>query len=94
MNDYTLEYCICHQYELPRRLYAFAKNFCHVTFYQALRLYELSVEEVITTYNAENLYDGPLGFGRGLVLAKNEWLKKMERIEEILRKNSGDSIDE
>ena len=94
MNDYTLEYCICHQYELPRRLYAFAKNFPHVTFYQALRLYELSVEEVITTYNVENLYEGPLSFGRGLVLAKNEWLKKMERIEEILRKDSGDSIDE
>lgn len=94
MNDYTLEYCICHQYELPRRLYIFAKNFRYVTFYQALRLYELSVEEVITTYNAENLYNGPLSFGRGLVLAKNEWLKKMEIIEEILRKNSEDSIDE
>ena len=94
MNESTFEYCIAHQYELPRRLYSFAKYFRHVTFYQALRLYELSVEEVITTYNAENLYDGPLGFGRGLVLAKNEWLKKMERIEEILWKNSGDSIDE
>ena len=61
-----------------------------MTFYQALRLYELSVEEVITTYNVENLYDGPLSFGRGLVLAKNEWLKKMERTEENLRKNSED----
>lgn len=90
MNESTYEYCVAHQYELSRRLYSFAKNFPHVTFYQALRLYELSVEEVIITYNAENLYDGPLGFGRGLVLAKNEWLKKMERIEEILRKNSED----
>ena len=90
MNESTYEYCVVHQYELPRRLYSFAKRFRHVTFYQALRLYELSVEEVITTYNVENLYDGPLGFGRGLVLAKNEWLKKMERIEEILRENSED----
>ena len=93
MNDYTLEYCICHQYELPRRLYAVAKNLPHVTFYQALRLYELSVEEVITTYTAENRYDGPLGFGRGLVLAKNEWLKKMEKIEEALRKNEDKTED-
>ena len=94
MNESTYEYCVANQYELPRRLYSFAKCFRHVTFYQTLRLYELSVEEVITTYNVENLYDGPLSFGRGLVLAKNEWLKKMERIEENLRKNSGDSIDE
>ena len=93
MNDSTLEYCICHQYELPRRLYSFAKYFRHVTFYQALRFYELSVEEVITTYNVENLYDGPLGFGRGLVLAKNEWLKKMGKIEEALRKNEDKTED-
>ena len=93
MNDSMLEYCIRHQYELPRRLYAFAKCFRHVTFYQALRLYELSVEEVITTYNVENLYDDPLSFGRGLVLAKNEWLKKMERIEEALRKNEDKTED-
>ena len=93
MNDSTFEYCVAHQYELPRRLYSFAKCFRHVTFYQALRLYELSVEEVITTYNVENLYDGPLGFGIGLVLAKNEWLKKMERIEEALRKNEDKTED-
>lgn len=91
MNESMFEYCVRHQHELPRRLYAFAKDFRHVTLYQALRLYELSVEEVITTYNAENLYDGPLSFGRGLVLAKKEWLKKMERIEEILRKNEEES---
>ena len=72
MNESTYEYCVAHQYELPRCLYSFAKYFRHVTFYQALRLYELSVEEIITTYNAENLYDDPLSFGRGLVLAKNE----------------------
>ena len=93
MNESTYEYCIAHQYELPRRLYSFAKCFRHVTFYQALRLYELSVEEVITTYDAENLYDGSLGFGRGLVLAKNEWLKKMEKIEEALRKNEDKTED-
>ena len=93
MNESTYEYCVVHQYELPRRLYSFAKYFRHVTFYQALRLYELSVEEVITTYDAENLYDGPLGFGRGLVPAKNEWLKKMDKIEEALRKNEDKTED-
>ena len=93
MNESTYEYCVVHQYELPRRLYSFAKCFRHVTFYQAFRLYELSVEEVITTYDTENLYEGPLSFGRGLVLAKNEWLKKMEKIEEALRKNEDKTED-
>ena len=72
------------QYELPRRLYHYAFLFPHVEFCKALQLYALSVEETIVMFNAKNLYDEPLSFGRGLVLARKLWLTKMERAEKIM----------
>ena len=83
MDDNLQKYLIDHQYELPRKLYYFAYRFPYVTFYQALELYEISVREVLTLYRAKNLYDNPLSFGRGLVLAQKFWLKKMDMANKI-----------
>ena len=77
------EWCIEHQYELPRRLYVYAKYYPNVSFIQALKLYELSVEETIVIFNANHLFDTPLSFGRGLVYARDKWLQKMQEAEEV-----------
>ena len=83
MDDNLRSLLIDHQFELPRRLTFLAYRFPHVEFYKALALYELAVEETLLLFNAENLYDEPLSFGRGLVQARNLWLAKMERAEKI-----------
>ena len=77
-----------HQYELPRRLYAYAKYYPNVSFIQALKLYELSVEEIIVIFNANHLFDTPLSFGRGLVYARDKWLQKMQEAEENLTRKT------
>lgn len=78
-----IEWCIEHQYELPRKLYTYAKYYPNVSFIQALKLYELSVKEIIVIFNANHLFDTPLSFGRGLVYARDKWLQKMQEAEEV-----------
>jgi len=85
MDKNMYEFLVMNQYNLPRRLHSSAYRFPHVAFYQALELYEISVREVLTLYRAKNLYDKPLGFGRGIVLAKELWLEKMAQAEKIQR---------
>lgn len=82
MDKTLLDICIQRQYELPRRLYAYAKYFPNVSFYQALKLYELAVEETIVIFNAKHLFDESLSFGRGLTYARNKWCQKMTLAEE------------
>ena len=83
MDDNLRNILVKHQYELPRKLWSFAYRFPYVAFYQALELYEISVREVLTLYKAKNLYDEPLSFGRGLVLAQKFWLEKMDMANKI-----------
>ena len=83
MNEDMRNYFIAHQYELPRSLYVYAESYPNVSFTQALKLYSLAVEEVIVLFKAKHLYDNPLSFGRGIMHAKNEWLKKMQHAEEL-----------
>ena len=83
MDDNLRSFLIARQFELPRRLMALAYRFPHVEFYKALALYELAVKETLLMFNAKNLYDEPLSFGRGLVRARNLWLEKMEKAEKI-----------
>lgn len=71
-----------HQYELPRKLFVYAENFPNVSFVRALKLYSLSVEEIILVTNEDNLFSGSLSCGRGLILARNLWLEKMKKAEE------------
>ena len=78
-----IDYCIEHQYELPRRLQYYAKYYPNVSFSQAIELYSLSVQEVIVVSKAKHLFDTPLGFGRGLVYARNKWFEKMSQAEKI-----------
>ena len=78
--------CVEHQYEIPRRLLGLVYRFPHVEAWKALALYELAVQETLVMFNAENLYDEPLSFGRGLVQVRNLWLAKMERAEKIMNK--------
>lgn len=87
VKDISIE----HQYELPRRLYAYAKYYPNVSFIQALKLYELSVEETIVIFNANHLFDTPLSFGRGLVHARNKWLQKMREAEKAATNNNCDA---
>lgn len=79
-------YCVEHQYEIPRRLLGMVYRFPHVEAWKALALYELAVQETLVMFNAENLFDEPLSFGRGLVQARSLWLAKMERAERIANK--------
>lgn len=83
MDDNLRSILIARQFELPRRLMTLAYRFPHVEFYKALAPYELAVKETLLMFNAKNLYDEPLSFGRGLVQARNLWLEKMERAEKI-----------
>ena len=78
-----MAWCIANQYELPGRLHLYAKYYPNVSFNQALKLYELAVEEIIVIFNAKHLFDTPLSYGRGLVYAKDKWLQKMQQAEEI-----------
>ena len=78
-----MDWCIAHQYELPRRLHSYAKYYPNVSFNQALKLYKLAVEETIIIFNVKHLFDTPLSFGRGLIYAKDKWLQKMRQAEEI-----------
>ena len=82
--DYDMkEYMIQHQYHLPSRLQCYAKYYPNVSFSQALELYALAVQETITIFNAKNLFDTPLSFGKGLTHAKNIWREKMQEAEVI-----------
>ena len=83
MDDCLRNILIKRQYELPRKLWEFAYRFPNVRFYQAIELYKISVREVLTLYRAKNLYDEPLSFGRGLVLAQKLWLEKMDMANKI-----------
>ena len=74
-----IDWCIEHQYELPRRLQYYAKYYPNVSFSQALELYSLSVQEIIVLFKVKHLFDAPLG----LVYAKDKWLQKMRQAEEI-----------
>ena len=78
-----MDYCIKHQYELPRGLQYYAKYYPNISFTQALELYSLSVQEVIVLFKAKHLFDTPLSFGRGLVYARDKWLEKMSQAEKI-----------
>ena len=83
MNKEMLDVLIENQYHLPLRLQSYANRFPNVTFNQALRLYEISVEEVLVTYKAKHLFDDLLSFGRGLCYARSKWLEKMELAEKV-----------
>lgn len=78
-----IDYCIEHQYELPRRLQYYAKYYPNVSFSQALELYSLSVREVIVLFQAKHLFNAPLSFGRGLIYARDKQLEKMSQAEKI-----------
>ena len=78
-----IDWCIKHQYELPRKLQYYAKYYPNVSFSQALELYSLSVQEIIVLFKAKHLFDTSLSFGRGLVYAKDKWFQKMQQAEEI-----------
>lgn len=87
MDKCFKEYCIEHQYELPRKLYVYAECYPNVSFLQALRLYELAVAETLIILKAKTLFDSPLYYGRGLVYARDIWIEKMSRAETIMKKN-------
>lgn len=87
MDKNFKEFCIEHQYELPRKLYVYAKRYPNVSFLQALKLYELAVAETLIIFKAKTLFDSPLYYGRGLACARDIWIEKMSRAETIVRKN-------
>lgn len=78
-----IDYCIEHQYKLPRGLQSYAKYYPNVSFSKTLELYSLSVQEVISLFKAKHLFDASvdLDFGRGLIYARNKWLEKMSQAE-------------
>lgn len=89
MNEcISMEELIKHQYELPRKLthMYYAEQFPHVSFLQAVQLYQLAVEETLIMSNKKDLFSGELGFGRGLMIAQNKWLNKMQETEKFLNK--------
>ena len=85
MDKNLLDICIERQYELPRRLYEEAYRYPHVSFYLAIKFYEIAVTEVLLIYGAKHLYDTPLSFGRGLVFARRLWQEKMSYAEKALK---------
>lgn len=70
--------------ELPILFYSYAENYHYVTLSQAFQLYHLSLLEIIMSNDLNNLQ---LDFQTGIKLVTDDWLKKMDNLEELIREN-------
>ena len=83
MNETMRDYFIEYQYKLPSKLYPYAARYNKVSWEQAIRLYEIAVESVLTISGEKNLYTGRLTYGRGGVAAKQEFLSLMDKAQKF-----------
>ena len=68
-----------YQFKIPSRLYNKLRDYKYVSFSTAADLYELSVKNVLTIYNVENILDIP--FGKGLNEAANYFFSSIEKAD-------------
>ena len=68
-----------YQFKIPSKIYAKLGNYKFVTFVTAANLYELSVKNVLTIYNVENILDIP--FGKGLCEAANYFFNSIDKAD-------------
>lgn len=79
MNENLKEWIIGHEYEIPRKLFHLAWKVPHVTWLEATKLYQLSVEETKIYFNVKHICDIP--WGKGLYMAKQSFENKLLSLE-------------
>lgn len=78
MNN-NLKYALVeNQYVLPNKLNYLARYYS-IDWENAQRLYSLCVEEILLSYNAKNILDGDLAFGRGYHYSAELFKEKLEK---------------
>lgn len=73
------------QFNLPKRLAVLLNAMGYgdkLSYNQVVKLYRISVEEVLTIHNVKCLCELP--FGSGYIVARCKWLKKMKEAVEIV----------
>ena len=83
MNKTMYDYLVEYQHRLPSNLYPLAIRYNKVTWEQAIRLYEIAVETVLTISGEKNLYSGKFSFGRGLVAARQEFIDLLDKAQKF-----------
>lgn len=83
MNKTMYDYLVEYQHRLPSNLYPLALRYNKVTWEQAIHLYEIAVETVLTISGEKNLYSGKFSFGRGLLAAKQEFIDLLGKAQKF-----------
>jgi len=91
MNDYEYdkimsspypirEYEKLHQHEIPSSLNYLAEQYTNITWKEAQHLYSIAIEETLMEYNVSRISEGELGFGKGRIIAKYKFMKKLDEL--------------
>ena len=83
MNEMVSDYLVEYQFKLPSKLYPYASRYNKVTWEQAIHLYEIAVESVLTISGEQSIYTGRLSYGRGMTAAKQEFLSLMDKAQKF-----------
>lgn len=83
MNKTMYDYLVENQYRLPSSLYPLALRYNKVTWEQAIHLYEIAVETVLIISGEKNLYSGKFSFGRGLIVARQEFIELLSKTQKF-----------
>ena len=83
MNKTMYDYLVENQYRLPSNLYSLALKYNKVTWEQAIHLYEIAVETVLIISGEKNLYSGKFSFGRGLIVARQEFIELLSKTQKF-----------
>ena len=83
MNKTMYDYLVEYQYRLPSSLYPLAIRYNKVTWEQAIHLYEIAVETVLTISGEKDLYSGKFSFGRGLLEARQEFIDLLDKAQKF-----------
>ena len=75
MNEEMRIWFIEHENEIPRRLLSLAWRAPTVTWLEAIKLYQLTVEEAKIFFNVEHIIDAP--FGRARVWVNTHFTDKI-----------------
>ena len=70
---------IINEYRIPRGAEIFASKYATVTWEEALKLYQLSVDEAKVYLAVEHICDAP--FGKGFALARDMFIKKLSILD-------------
>ena len=70
---------IINEYRIPRSAEIFASKYTTITWEEALKLYQLSVDEAKVYLAVEHICDAP--YGKGFALVKDMFIKKLSILD-------------